>query len=97
MSSVRFPEGFVALKYPGYFWNPEEKQLYSIKVNGILTRMKANPGIWPIWARDIGPHYQISDKGRRRYIPIWNIDKFLVQGEYTIPQGEYASKETTDV
>ena len=86
MTSVKFPDGFIALKrYPGYFWNPHEKRLYSIKVSGILTPLKVNRGFHhPKWTRYIGPHYQISNRGQRRYIPLDRIDDFLHDGEYVV-------------
>lgn len=34
---IKLPDGFIAIRYPGYFWHPESNQLYSIKVSGILT------------------------------------------------------------
>lgn len=85
MSEVKFPEGFTALKFPGYFWNREEKRLYSIKVNGVLTPLTVNKGRYPPWIRQLGKHYQISVKGRRRYIALSEIERFLVDGEYEVP------------
>lgn len=37
---IRFPDHFVELKYPGYYYHTVEKELYSIKVSGILTPLK---------------------------------------------------------
>lgn len=87
MTDVRFPEDFIPLKnFDGYFWNTRHKQLYSIKVNGVLTPLKVNSGRYPPWVRDLGRHYQISHRGRRRYIPLCDIDKFLHEGDYVIKQ-----------
>lgn len=86
MSSVKFPEGFIAIKNsPGYFWHTFDKQLYSIK-SGILTPLKVNQGRYPAWLRNIGRHYQLSVGGQRKYISLKEIDKHLVEGEYVIPQ-----------
>jgi len=84
MTTVKFPDGFIAIKKaPGYFWHPYEKRLYSIK-SGILTPLKVNSGRYPAWIRDMGRHYQLSVRGRRKYIPLSEIDKHLVEGEYII-------------
>lgn len=37
---ITFPHEFTATKYPGYFWNVEKKELYSIKVTGELRKLK---------------------------------------------------------
>ena len=34
---IKFNSKFIALSYPGYFWNTEDEKLYSIKIEGILT------------------------------------------------------------
>lgn len=83
-STVKFPNGFIAIKNaPGYFWYPFERRLYSIK-SGILTPLKVNEGRYPPWVRKIGRHYQLSVRGCRKYIPLNEIDKYLVKGEYLI-------------
>ena len=33
---VTLPKDFVAIKFPGYFWNIKEQRLYSMKVTGVL-------------------------------------------------------------
>jgi hypothetical protein len=37
---VNLPPQYVATKFPGYFFNTENKKLYSLKVSGILTPLK---------------------------------------------------------
>lgn len=37
---VKLPSQFVATKYPGYFFNTEDEQLYSLKVDGVLKPLK---------------------------------------------------------
>jgi hypothetical protein len=63
---VRLPDEFVSTWLPGYFWNIKEERLYSIKISGILKPIKRNPpNRWqyrPDW------YYQVSHKGRRRYM-----------------------------
>lgn len=42
---VELPEGFVKTRYNGYFWNVNEQALYSIKVKGILRKLKKQTDI----------------------------------------------------
>ena len=83
--SVKFPEGFIALKrHPGYFWEPFEKRLYSLK-SGILTPLKIQPGTYFVRGLGrFGPHYRISNRGRCYYIFPDQIEKYLAEGEYLI-------------
>ena len=37
---VVLPEGFVKTRYNGYFWNVYEQTLYSIKIKGVLRKLK---------------------------------------------------------
>ena len=37
---VKFESQFVATKFPGYFFNTEDDQLYSMKVDGVLKPLK---------------------------------------------------------
>lgn len=85
---VQFPEGFTALIYPGYFWNSNEKCIYSLKRGGVLRPL-------PLRRRfiykmmDIPCGYDIYYKGKRKRLPVANIDRYLVKGVYTIPKLEY--------
>lgn len=63
---IRFPVEFIATKYPGYFWNMNNKTLYSIKTNGILTPMKKH--LPSKWSKIVCPYYQVSVKGCRKYL-----------------------------
>jgi hypothetical protein len=76
-SDIQFPEGFVALKkLPGYFFNTQSKQLFSLKVTGVLRPLKrqiassktvgamAKHGL-----RDVAigeGYYNISHKGKKK-------------------------------
>ena len=65
---VTLPEHFVGLRfYPGYFYNIENKQLYSLK-SGILKPLKLQK---PYANRcvNIGYHYSVSINGWRKSIP----------------------------
>lgn len=37
---VTLPLPFVAISYPGYFWNLSDHQLYSLKVGGVLRPLR---------------------------------------------------------
>lgn len=64
---VQLPENFVGVKrYPGYFYNTEDKQLYSLK-SGILKPLKLQK---PYYRMNIGYHYNISINGWRKNIPV---------------------------
>lgn len=57
---------FVAIKYPGYFWDTENKKLYSIKVEGVLKPLTlVNPNKHN---RLSSPAYRISYKNSPRYV-----------------------------
>lgn len=69
---IVFPTNFTETKYSGYFWNIEEKKLYSIKVGGVLkplTHRKA--GKYGGFKWESG--YQVSVNGQRRKL----TDKYL--------------------
>lgn len=74
---VTLPPPFTATKYPGYFWNIEEKKLYSIKQSGELKELKMqNPNRWnhiPM------PGYIVSFKGRRKYLAIGYLNKLVLE------------------
>lgn len=38
---ITFPDGFIAIKYPGYFWHPESLTLYSLK-SGVMKPLCLN-------------------------------------------------------
>lgn len=62
---VTLPKGFVAIKYPGYFWHLTEKKLYSMKVDGILKPLKVcKPNYWNKYFSG----YQVSVQGSKRLV-----------------------------
>lgn len=67
---VQFPHSFVQLdKYPGYYWNTQEKKLYTMKIDGVLKPMKLSPayrGPSPTGWVDAEAGYRISTNGRKR-------------------------------
>jgi len=62
---VTLPKDFVATRYPGYFWNVEERKLYTLKVTGELRPMAFHKGGF-FFGTKFEPGYQISVKGRKR-------------------------------
>lgn len=38
---VKFPDGFVQLRYAGYFWHPESSRVFSLKT-GVLKPLALN-------------------------------------------------------
>ena len=68
---IIFPAGYVATKYPGYFWNVRTQTLASVKIGGELREMKlTKPNYWNRLA-DRGKFeggYRVSHKGRNRWL-----------------------------
>jgi hypothetical protein len=78
---ITLPKDFVAIQFPGYFWNVSDHQLYSIKISGELKPLKFlkasvfNDGI---------PGYSISVQGKRKYIKFVDL-KILKLKDSIIP------------
>lgn len=66
---VVLPREFVAIKYPGYFWNTLNQKLYSIKVTGELKPLAYNKGGW-YNGHQVLPGYRVSKNGTRHTIPL---------------------------
>lgn len=70
---VIFPPEFVKTKYPGYFWNTVDQQLYTIKVTGVLRPMKLQPS-WSLYVNGryqvIGKHYGVSVGGVKKILTL---------------------------
>lgn len=83
MTSILFPEEFKALKgHPGYFWHVGQQRLYSIKIGGVLRKLKIQ---YPNKHCPIPvPYYQLSKNGNTVYIGIDRIEKIL-EDPHTIP------------
>jgi hypothetical protein len=67
---IILPPGLTPTKYPGYYYDMGEKQLYSIKQGGVLRPIKYQPSSF--WNKGNGG-YTISHKGQKRYL----IDEYL--------------------
>ncbi len=62
---VTLPPQFIGTYIPGYFWNIKDKTLYSIKIIGILRKMKRSP-INAFCKHNGG--YHVSHLNRRRFL-----------------------------
>jgi hypothetical protein len=84
---IKFPDGFIQLRYPGYFWHPESRQVFSIK-SGVLKSLclnklrvtKINGGLY--FKKD--PNFCISVGGRA----IRLSRSLLVSGQYSSSKQE---------
>lgn len=65
---ISFPSSFVKLKYPGYFWNVDENALYSIKVGGVLKKMKLHEKSMQYGKLVHFLHYRLSHEGKSRSV-----------------------------
>ena len=75
---ISLPKGFVSTKYPGYFWNTEDEQLYSVKVHGALKPMTMQkPSIWNHGMAN----YKVSFRGQRRYLWLADLKKLTPKKE----------------
>ena len=79
------PEELIALPgFHGYFWNPDENQLYSAKY-GKLKTLKRRAHLGSIRKRySLGWGYFVSDEGRRRFICETYL-KGLTKRTYVVP------------
>lgn len=68
---VTLPEDFVATKWPGYFFNITDKQLYSVKVTGMLKPLAK---IWPNYHNNFFSGYKISIKGNKRLVDMQYLE-----------------------
>ena len=90
---ISFPPGFVALKKaPGYFWHTEAKALYSIKVDGILKRLKecsvSRYQARHVFTAPVGSRYYcVSKAGKKKYVFVHKIQRYLAE-DYVIPVEE---------
>ena len=78
---VKFPKHFVQLtKLPGYYWNTEEKHLYSIKMTGVLHKLTKSKGFCGfVRGSKINspPGWRISKEGWRRTVTTEDIEKMV--------------------
>lgn len=79
--TVSFPDGFKALKgCPGYYWVCGGRKLYSLK-SGALKKLKlqyTSKYQKHALGYDFPEYYTISVKGKRKLIPVYRIEKLLL-------------------
>lgn len=77
---ITLPKHLTATKYPGYFWDVTQFELYSIKIGGKLRLLrpksfsfmkKFSPWVYQLDCDSF--LYQVSHKGKRKYM----TDKYL--------------------
>jgi hypothetical protein len=79
---VRLEDGFVKIRYPGYYWNVYTQELWSLKIAGRLRKMKRHGyyGYAPNGKKISFDGYTLSHKGQQVYIN----HKTLAKKVYTI-------------
>ena len=86
---VKLPTHLVETKYNGYFWSHKEKQLYSIKIDGILKPLK----LYKKFCTKVGDklhfsdidHYQVSVNGNKRYLFVNDLESLPKKSKHIIP------------
>jgi len=83
---VTLPPQFVATKYPGYFWNLEDKRLYSVKITGMLRPLAhTKPNRWNrLWDWNETGGYKVSVNGSRRWLTDSHLAK-LTPSDSVVP------------
>ncbi len=89
---IIFPAGYVATKYPGYFWNTKTQTLFSIKIGGELRELKlTKPSHWNNFfhgnPKGGNGAYRISHKGQRRILFV-NVLKELTESHTIFPEAK---------
>ena len=79
---ITFPDGFVATRFPGYFWNTTDEKLYTMKVTGVLRPMRISS---PPPGYADHESYRISVNGVRRRLTTAQIKRVLIRGTATVP------------
>ena len=80
---ITFPDGFVATRFPGYFWNTTDEKLYTMKVTGVLRPMRIS---YPPAHYEHGHEsYRVSVNGVRRRLTTAQIKRALIRGTSTVP------------
>ena len=81
---VTLPKQFIAIRYPGYFWNTDDEKLYSVKITGALKTLALNNGWDYALSRRCEPCYNVSVNGRKQRIFLSEL-KTLKPKKQTFP------------
>lgn len=85
---INFPRNFRALKnFPGYFWNVNNKRLYTMKVTGVLRELKLQKPFHNHMISIDEPYYSVSKNGQRKVLRLSRIPNML-EIPHTIPVQE---------
>ena len=77
MVVIKFPKKFIQLdKYPGYYWHTEEKQLYSLKITGVLRPMVKSKAFCG-YGYNIPAGWRISKNASRRVLTVEIIEHMI--------------------
>lgn len=82
---IILPKELLPLKYNGYFWNPENETVYSIKIDGILKPLK-KLGWFRYGKHKFPPGFNISHQGRKIRLNLEDLRKIKpLDEEFVIP------------
>ncbi len=69
---VTFPGRFTATKLKGYFWDTDNKKLYSIKIGGVLKELaRTKPNVF----NQFTDGYRVSHNSRSRWLTMDYLNK----------------------
>lgn len=84
MSKNTIPDELIAVPgYDGYFWHPEEKVLYSLKIGGVLNALAKQRAV-TLRYNYFPAGYNIRHKGRSKRLPFEFLTK-LKPAPYEVP------------
>lgn len=72
MIFVTLPEGFVATRFPGYFWNIETKTLYTAKLGVLRPLPVCKPNPFNHFRED---GYRVSHQGKKRFLSLSYLER----------------------
>ena len=74
---VTLPKGFTATRFPGYFWDTNSQQLFSIKIDGVLKPLKP---VFPNRFNHLNaPGYRVSHKGVRKFMSLLYLKNLSIK------------------
>jgi len=79
-------ELFALRGFPGYFYDPQNSRMYSIKGSGELRELKmvrSRPMAWNNFRHFAG--WRLSVRGRRLSVTSDSIERYLIRQDYQVP------------